>query len=119
LREGKEGEVYNIGGGCELENLAVARKILSTLGQPEDLLRFVADRPAHDRRYALDCAKLKDALGWKPVWSFARGLEETVRWYQANTAWLEEARSGEYQKYFERHYAQRAATFATSGGPSA
>jgi dTDP-glucose 4,6-dehydratase len=114
LRNGKEGHVYNIGGGCELENITVARKILSALKQPESLLKFVTDRPAHDRRYALDCAKLKNELGWQPRWEFDRGLEETIRWYQENSLWLEETRSGEYQKYFERHYVRRGETFASS-----
>jgi dTDP-glucose 4,6-dehydratase len=114
LRNGKEGHVYNIGGGCELENITVARKILSALKQPESLLKFVTDRPAHDRRYALDCAKLKNELGWQPRWEFDRSLEETIRWYQENSLWLEETRSGEYQKYFERHYVRRGETFASS-----
>jgi dTDP-glucose 4,6-dehydratase len=119
LRKGKEGEVYNIGGGCELENIAVARTILKVLDRPESLLKFVTDRPAHDRRYALDCGKLKNELGWSPAWDFERGLAETIRWYQENTAWLQEARSGEYQKYFERHYSRREETFAGSGKRSA
>ncbi len=110
FRKGREGEVYNIGGGCELENIAVARKILGSLGRPESLLKFVTDRLAHDRRYALDCAKLRNETGWTPDWTFDRGLAETIRWYSENTAWLDETRSGEYQKYFERHYARRAET---------
>jgi dTDP-glucose 4,6-dehydratase len=114
LRSGKEGEVYNIGGGCELENITVARKILSTLKRPESLLKFVSDRPAHDRRYALDCKKLRNELGWQPSWEFGHGLAETIRWYQENSAWLEDTRSGEYQKYFERHYVRRGDTFASS-----
>jgi dTDP-glucose 4,6-dehydratase len=93
LRSGKDGEVYNIGGECEIENIAVARNILSALGRPESLLHFVTDRLAHDRRYALDCTKLKTALGWKPVWTFERGLPDTIRWYQENTEWLKEIRS--------------------------
>jgi dTDP-glucose 4,6-dehydratase len=114
LRNGKEGQVYNIGGGCELENITVARKILSTLERTESLLKFVTDRLAHDRRYALDCTKLKNELGWQPRWEFDRGLEETIRWYQENSLWLKETRSGEYQKYFERHYVRRGETFASS-----
>src|SRR5437899_2038218 len=86
LRKGREGEVYNIGGECELENISVARRILKVLGRSEDLLKFVSDRPAHDRRYALDCSKLKEALGWTPSWSFDQGLTETIDWYQANSA---------------------------------
>jgi dTDP-glucose 4,6-dehydratase len=110
LRKGKEGEVYNIGGECELENIAVARKILKALGRAEDLLKFVADRPAHDRRYALDCSKLKESLGWTPTWNFDQGLAETIDWYQANSAWLREILNGEYREYFERHYARRTET---------
>jgi dTDP-glucose 4,6-dehydratase len=113
LRKGKEGEIYNIGGGCELENITVARKILRALNRPESMLKFVTDRPAHDRRYALNCVKLKNELGWKPIWEFDRGLEETIRWYQGNSSWLEETRSGEYQNYFDRHYLRRAETFAS------
>jgi dTDP-glucose 4,6-dehydratase len=113
LRNGKESQIYNIGGGCELENITVAREILRTLKRPESLLNFVTDRPAHDRRYALDCTKLKNELGWKPAWKFDRGLTETIRWYQENSAWLEETRSGEYQKYFDRHYVRRGETFAS------
>lgn len=111
LAKGKEGGVYNIGGGCELENISVARSILRALGRPDTLLQFVTDRPAHDRRYALDCSKLKNELGWEPIWHFDRGLSETVRWYQDNAAWLGETRSGEYQNYFERHYLRRQETF--------
>ena len=114
LRNGKESQIYNIGGGCELENITVAREILSTLKRPGSLLKFVTDRPAHDRRYALDCTKLKRELGWEPGWKFDRGLGETIRWYQENSAWLEETRSGEYQKYFDRHYVRRGETFASS-----
>jgi len=115
LRKGHEGEVYNIGGECELENITVARKILSALGRPEDLLTFVTDRPAHDRRYALECRKIKDEIGWTPVCNFDRGLTETVRWYQENRPWLDEIVSGDYQHYFERHYLRRQETFAVSG----
>lgn len=93
LRKGREGEVYNVGGGCELENIAVARKILKVLDRPESLLKFVTDRLAHDRRYALDSTKLKNELGWKAVRDFDHGLAETIRWYQENSDWLEQTRS--------------------------
>jgi dTDP-glucose 4,6-dehydratase len=115
LRKGREGQVYNVGGDCELENIAVARKILAALDHAETLLNFVTDRPAHDRRYALDCTKLKRELGWAPARDFERGLSETIGWYQANRQWLDEILSGEYQKYFERHYVRRAETFAAVG----
>jgi dTDP-glucose 4,6-dehydratase len=115
LHSGREGEVYNIGGNCELENLTVARKILAAFGRPETLLTFVSDRLAHDRRYALDCAKLRRELGWTPAWDFDRGLAEAIDWYRKSEAWLQEILSGEYQKYFERHYVLRDQTFLTAG----
>lgn len=114
LRKGKDGEVYNVGGGCELENIQVARSILRTLKRPETLLKFVTDRPAHDRRYALDCSKLMKELGWAPQHDFEKGLANTVLWYQENAAWLEETRNGEYQSYFERTYLRRESTFQVS-----
>lgn len=113
LRRGVEGEVYNIGGECELENITVARRILCALGQPESLLKFVTDRPAHDRRYALDCSKLKFQMGWSPTWNFERGLANTIEWYKANSSWLNGITTGEYKRYFERHYLRREETFAT------
>ncbi len=115
LHRGKEGEIYNIGAECELRNIDVAHRILKALGRSESLIQFVADRPGHDRRYALDCEKLKNTLGWEPHWHFDRGLAETIRWYQANTDWLEETRSGQYREYFERHYVNRDSTFAAYG----
>ena len=111
LHRGKDGAIYNIAGGCEQQNIAVARRILGAAKKPESLLRFVLDRPAHDRRYALDCSKLKSELGWEPQWDFGSGLEETVRWYQQHRAWWQEILSGEYQQYFERHYLRREETF--------
>jgi dTDP-glucose 4,6-dehydratase len=113
LREGRDGEIYNIGGGCEMENVAVAQRILKALDRPESLLQFVTDRLAHDRRYALDCTKLKRELAWEPQWNFDRGLADTIRWYQEHSGWLEETRSGQYRDYFERHYVNRESTFAT------
>ncbi len=114
LRKGRDGEIYNISGECEMENIGVARRILRALGRPEDLLCFVADRPAHDRRYALDCTKLKNELGWEPRWDFDRGLAETIRWYQENSEWLRETRSGQYRDYFERHYVNRQVFLSAS-----
>lgn len=114
LQRGVEGEIYNVGGGSELENIVVARKVLKQLGRPESALKFVADRPAHDRRYALNCTKLKNALGWEPRWKFEDGLTDTIRWYQQSAEWLRETRSGEYLTYFERHYTRREETFAAA-----
>lgn len=117
MQRGREGEIYNIGGGCEMQNIDVARAILKLLGCQENLLNFVRDRPAHDRRYALDCSKLNSELQWKPHWNFDRGLLDTIRWYEENTAWLRETRSGQYQSYYERHYLRRESTFAGSAKP--
>jgi dTDP-glucose 4,6-dehydratase len=114
LRKGREGQIYNIGGECELENIVVARTILSALGRPESLIKFVSDRPAHDRRYALACDRLKTELDWRPLKNFDDGLAQTIAWYRENTSWLAEITTGEYQKYFERHYVRREETFAMS-----
>ncbi|HLJ90093.1 MAG TPA: dTDP-glucose 4,6-dehydratase [Candidatus Angelobacter sp.] len=116
LRKGRVGNVYNIGGECEMENINVARTILRSVNRPESLLKFVTDRPAHDRRYALDCEKIKAELAWQPSYRFDQGLEETICWYRDNTSWLEDARSGEYQSYFERHYSGREQLNAASVG---
>ncbi|MCA1813002.1 MAG: GDP-mannose 4,6-dehydratase, partial [Halobacteriales archaeon] len=84
--KGKAGEVYNIGGGQEHPNIAVARLVLRELGKPEKLISFVKDRPGHDRRYSVDCAKLR-GLGWAPRQGFEEAMGSTVRWYVANEAW--------------------------------
>jgi len=107
LHCGKDGEVYNVGGGCELRNIEVAHRILDALEKPRTLIRFVADRPGHDRRYALDCSKLKTALGWKQSRDFSEGLAQTIDWYQANGEWLEGVRSQSYRDYCDRHYLHR------------
>jgi len=108
LREGRAGEVYNIG-GQERENMDVVRRILDLTGGSPDLVRHVADRPGHDRRYAIDSSKLQE-LGWAPKHSFDRaGLAETVEWYRSNRDWWEPIKSGEYRAYYEQQYAQRLA----------
>jgi dTDP-glucose 4,6-dehydratase len=106
LRQGRDGEVYNIGGGHEVENLALTREILRLTGKPEDLIRPVTDRPGHDRRYALDCTKLWQ-LGWAPRYPFASALETTVRWYRDNVAWWRPLKSGEFRAYYDRQYGSR------------
>lgn len=103
---GKPGEVYNLGGGNERENLDVARAILHHLGKPASLIRFVQDRPGHDRRYAVSCRRL-EALGWKPSVPFEEGLRDTVRWYQSNEAWWRKIKSGEFAAYYRRMYERR------------
>ena len=108
LRRGRDGEIYNIGGGNEVDNMTLTRTILTTLGLGEELIRYVTDRPGHDLRYALDCAKLR-ALGWTPRVAFADGLAETIAWYRDNRSWWEKIKSGEWRAYYERHYAELTA----------
>lgn len=89
ILNGREGEVYNIGGGRELTNLELAGEILKQLGKPASLIRHVKDRPGHDRRYAVDSGKIQRELGWQPLHDFKRALQETIRWYVSNRAWWE------------------------------
>ena len=112
VHQGKDGEIYNIGGEFEIENLEVAYRILDLLGQPRTLVQFVSDRPGHDRRYAMNCAKIKSALGWRQQWTFDTGLPATVHWYGDNREWLEKMQSGAYREYFARHYEDRERTLA-------
>jgi dTDP-glucose 4,6-dehydratase len=106
LFKGKPGEVYNVGGGNERENIVVAEQLLTYLGKPKSLIRFVQDRPGHDRRYAVDCSKLK-LLGWAPEVSFEQGLKETVEWYRQNESWWRPIKSGEFKAYYEEQYRRR------------
>lgn len=107
MERGRTGEVYNIGGNCSLANLEVVRRILRATGKPESLIRYVADRPGHDRRYALTNAKLTGETGWAPAMDFDRGLAATVQWYRDNAGWVARVKSGEYHSYYERNYAHR------------
>lgn len=88
LRRGRAGAIYNVGGGNELANIQIVRRVLSLLGCSESLITYVADRKGHDRRYAVDCSKIRGELGWTPQTDFEAGLEKTVRWYVKNTKWL-------------------------------
>jgi dTDP-glucose 4,6-dehydratase len=116
LEKGTAGEIYNVSSGSPVPNLEVVRTILKLLGKPDSLIRYVTDRPGHDRRYALDSSKVRKAFGWKPEVSFEQGIERTVNWYRNNSEWLERARSGEYRTYYDRHYVRRAETLSTLGG---
>ncbi len=107
LQRGKEGEVYNIGGRSERPNLSVAKTILDHLGKPHSLLRFVADRPGHDRRYAIDFSKIRQTLGWEPTISFEEGIRQTIVWYQGQQEWWREIKTGEYLDYYQRMYGNR------------
>jgi dTDP-glucose 4,6-dehydratase len=112
LEKGKSGEIYNVSSGKAQPNLKIVKTILKYLGKPETLMQYVKDRPGHDRRYALDSSKIRRELGWQPEVSFEDGIRRTIDWYCSNSAWLEHARSGEYRKYYDRHYTNRAETFS-------
>ena len=107
LRAGRVGEVYNIGGHNEHTNLEVVRTILQELGKPESLIEHVTDRKGHDRRYAIDPAKIHAELGWEPQTKFADGIRKTVRWYLDNKPWWQHILSGDYQSYYEKMYGER------------
>lgn len=106
LTQGKAGEVYNIGGNNERANIEIVKLILRTLGRDESLIAFVKDRPGHDRRYAIDNAKITTELGWSPAYTFEDGMAETIRWYLDNRAWTERILSGAYLTYYEEMYRQ-------------
>jgi dTDP-glucose 4,6-dehydratase len=112
LHHGKPGEVYNIGSRQEMPNLEIARLILKSLNKDEDLLTYVEDRPGHDRRYAIDPAKIENDLGWKPNISFAAGIQETIDWYRNNPIWVDHVQSKAYRTYYERLYQQRQQTLS-------
>jgi len=103
VERGAPGEVYNIGAGNERRNIDITGLILDRLRKPRTLLRHVTDRPGHDRRYALDCSKIR-SLGWTPRVPFDRGLEETIVWYTENRGWWQPIKTGEYLEYYRRHY---------------
>ena len=107
LRGGREGEVYNIGGHNEMRNIDIVKLICAELGKPESLITHVTDRKGHDRRYAIDPAKIHRELGWLPETMFAEGIRRTIRWYLDNEEWWETIRSGEYQNYYEKMYGNR------------
>ena len=107
LRQGKTGEVYNIGSMHDVPNIEVVKTILRILDKPESLITYVTDRPGHDRRYAMDAHKIREDLGWEPAHSFDEAIQATVDWYLANSTWLENVRSGQYQSYYETLYSER------------
>lgn len=106
LHKGKDGEVYNIGGNNEKANISIVKLIISTLGKSEDLIKYVKDRPGHDRRYAIDNTKITTELGWEPAYTFEQGMKETIEWYLENTKWIENIISGEYANYYDKMYSK-------------
>jgi len=115
MQKGRLGETYNIGGENEWENIKLLKRLIELFAQetgknPESLLgliSYVKDRPGHDRRYAIDCSKLKSELGWKQSLSFEEGLKKTLRWYLDNSSWVNNVRSGEYQNWIDKNYTKR------------
>ena len=107
IEHGKPGEVYNVGAEQETENNTAVRAILEAIGASEDLLTFVRDRPAHDRRYAIDARKIRAELGWKPRYRFEEGLLQTISWYRANAEWWRPLLGEDYQAYYEAQYGGR------------
>ncbi|MBK7858074.1 MAG: dTDP-glucose 4,6-dehydratase [Archangiaceae bacterium] len=112
LERGKKGQTYNIGGGAERKNIDIVKGILKRTGKPETLIKYVQDRPGHDRRYAIDPTKTKRELGWAPAHTFEQGLDDTVTWYLENRTWWERVTSGAYRQYFDSQYKQRLSSAA-------
>ena len=108
LEKGTPGATYNIGARNERRNLDVAWSVLDALQKPRSLIRFVKDRPGHDRRYAIDPARIETELGWRPIETWESGLQKTIRWYQENTDWISRARSGAYREFYARQYGMEA-----------
>jgi len=104
LHKGVDGEIYNIGGNNEKANIEIVKLIISTLGKSEDLIKYVKDRPGHDRRYAIDNTKITTQLGWEPAYTFEQGMKETIQWYLDNTEWIVNIVSGDYGNYYEKMY---------------
>ena len=107
IHKGRVGEVYNVGGHNERTNLEVVKTILKALNKPESLIKFVTDRPGHDRRYAIDPTKIETELGWKPKYNFDTGIRQTIDWYLNNQDWWKHILSGEYSNYFDKMYGNR------------
>jgi dTDP-glucose 4,6-dehydratase len=113
MKQGKNGETYNIGGNSEMENIKLVEMICDILDKMKrlpnnrsrrDLIAFVKDRPGHDRRYAIDFSKLSRELRWFPKASLETGIRDTIRWYVENQKWVERVKSGEYQNWIKTHY---------------
>ncbi len=114
-QRGRDGEIYNLGGRSERTNLQLTHALLEALGKPASLIRYVPDRPGHDRRYAIDCGKIERELGWRPSVPFEDGLRATIAWYREHPEWIAAIRTGEYMKYYQRQYGALAS--ATGAAP--
>ncbi|MGC8602166.1 MAG: dTDP-glucose 4,6-dehydratase [Desulfomonilaceae bacterium] len=104
MRKGKAGSIYNIGGACEYHNIDIVRLILNKLRKPLSLIKYVHDRPGHDRRYAMNADRLSNELGWKPLINFEEGIDQTIEWYIENKPWWTRIKTGEYLTYYEKWY---------------
>jgi dTDP-glucose 4,6-dehydratase len=118
LERGQPDAIYNIGGLDIEENLTMARRVLKLLDKPETLLSFVADRPGHDHRYALNCARITSELGWVPAIPLEEGLRRTIEWYRSNPEWAAGVRGGEYRTYYEKHYQNRESSLLDIAQPA-
>ncbi len=118
LEKGRAGAVYNIGGDREEQNLQVVRRILQAVGRSEELIQYVQDRPGHDRRYAIDASLIRSELSWRPRVPFEEGLQQTVRWYQSHSQWVQGVRSGDYVNYYRRMYEKRGETLSALKKPA-
>ena len=112
LHHGKDGEVYNVGARQELPNIYVAHLILKLLDRDESLIKYVEDRPGHDRRYAIDSTKLETELNWQAQTLFDSGIRETIEWYRSNPQWVEDVRTRSYLTYYDRMYRHRRETLS-------
>ena len=110
LEKGQGGEIYNIGANHEETNLDLVHRILRILNKPKSLIDFVRDRPAHDRRYAVDASRLRDELGWRPKVPFEKGLRETIKWYKDHRSWIKNLKTGDYMYYYQKMYSDREKT---------
>ncbi|MHC1749548.1 MAG: dTDP-glucose 4,6-dehydratase [Cellulosilyticaceae bacterium] len=104
LHKGKDGEVYNIGGNNEKANIEIIKLIIENLGKSDNLIKYVQDRPGHDRRYAIDNTKITTELGWNPSYTFEQGIDETIKWYLDSQVWMKNIVSGEYANYYNNMY---------------
>ncbi len=107
LEQGKPGEIYNLGGAGERANLEIVNGILEVLEKPKSLIKFVTDRPGHDRRYAIDFSKIKGELGWTPRYELRQGLRQTIEWYLRHEGWWRRIKSGAYREFYSKHYGER------------
>jgi dTDP-glucose 4,6-dehydratase len=104
MRDGRSGRIYNIGGSCEYPNIEIVRLILTKLKKPFSLIKYVQDRPGHDRRYSMNATRITDELGWAPSTGFEEGIDATIKWYIENESWWRKIKSGEYLDYYEKWY---------------